>query len=98
MTRYPGSWRISQAVRPDISGGLAGTITYTTTAITVTLGNPDAPNMTRALQLLLDEINATPPTMPGDTRPITHQLARQPAFNSLRTAISGDLGPAERCS
>jgi transposase len=69
--------------RETIIRGLAGTITYTPAAITVQLDNPDAPNITRALQMLLDEINHNPPTLPGDTRPITYQLpARPSAFNS----------------
>ena len=69
--------------RETIIRGLAGVITYTPDAITVRLDQPDAPRVTRALMLLLDEINHTPPNMPGDTRPITYQLAdRAPAFNS----------------
>ena len=69
--------------RQTIIRGLAGTITYTPAAITVTLEEPGAPRVTRALRLLLDEINQTPPSLPGDTRPITYQLATQPsAFNS----------------
>ena len=54
---------------------LGGTITRTPRAITVTLDPPAAPRIARALALLLDAINATPPRMPGDTRPITYQLA-----------------------
>ncbi len=54
---------------------LGGTITSTPRMITVTLDPPAAPRIARALALLLDEINATPPRMPGDTRPITYQLA-----------------------
>src|SRR5487761_1798963 len=69
--------------RQTIIRGLAGVITYTPAAITVTLEAPRAPRVTRALRLLLDEINHTPPNMPGDTRPITYQLAdRASAFNS----------------
>jgi hypothetical protein len=30
--------------------------------------------LARALALLLEEINATPPCLPGDTRPITYRL------------------------
>jgi hypothetical protein len=60
--------------RETIIRGLAGTITCTTTAITVTLSPPPARAVTRALRLLLDEINQNPPAMPGDTRPITYQL------------------------
>ncbi len=54
---------------------LGGTITRTPRTITVTLDPPAAPRIARALALLLDQINATPPRMPGDTRPITYQLA-----------------------
>jgi len=69
--------------RQAIIRSLAGTITYTPRAITVELDQPDEPRVTRALALLLDEINATPPSMPGDTRPITYQLrAATSAFNS----------------
>ena len=60
--------------RQTIIRGLAGTITYTPAAITVTLERPGAPRVARALDLLLDEINADPPAMPGDTRPITYQI------------------------
>ena len=54
--------------------GLAGTITYTRAGITAELDQPGAPRVARALALLLEEINATPPSLPGDTRPITYQL------------------------
>ena len=60
--------------RQTIIRGLAGTITYTPAAITVTLQRPATPRVARALALLIDEINATPPAMPGDTRPITYQI------------------------
>ena len=53
---------------------LAGTITYTTKTITVVLARPATPRLTRAVRLLLDEINTTPPRLPGDSRPITYQL------------------------
>lgn len=53
---------------------LGGTITYTTTTITVTLDTPTTPKITRALQLLLDELNTTPAHIPGDPRPITYKL------------------------
>jgi len=61
--------------RQTIIRGLAGTITYTPHAITVELQEPGAPRITRALALLIEEINNDPPAMPGDTRPITYQLA-----------------------
>jgi hypothetical protein len=67
--------------RETIIRGLAGTITYTPQAITVGLQQPDAPRVTRALSLLIDEINTTPPSMPGDPRPITYQLTARPTFN-----------------
>jgi len=61
--------------RQTIIRGLAGTITYTATTITVTLDLAGTPAVTRALRLLLDEISHNPPAMPGDTRPITYQIA-----------------------
>jgi hypothetical protein len=61
--------------RQSVIRGLAGTITYTPHAITVRLHRPGVPRVARALGLLLKEINATPPSLPGDTRPITYQLA-----------------------
>ena len=68
--------------RQTIIRGLAGTITYTRDRITVELHRPGAPRVARALALLIDEINHTPPAMPGDTRPITYQLtAHQPESN-----------------
>ncbi|MGH3123333.1 MAG: putative transposase [Streptosporangiaceae bacterium] len=66
--------------RQTIIRGLAGTITYTPAAITVELQQPGAPRVTRALALLIDEINHTPPVMPGDTRPITYRLAANPVL------------------
>jgi hypothetical protein len=68
--------------RQTIIRGLAGIITYTPDAITVVLEEPDSARVTRALRLLLEEINATPPCMPGDPRPITYQLAARTSFNS----------------
>jgi hypothetical protein len=62
--------------RQTIIRGLAGTITCTPQAITVELHQPGAPRVARALALLIDEINATPPVMPGDPRPITYKLAK----------------------
>ncbi len=37
--------------------------------------NPGPPRIARALALLIEEINHTPPAIPGDQRPITYQLA-----------------------
>ena len=61
--------------RETIIRGLAGVITYTPHAINVRLDQPRAPRVTRALEFLLAEINSAPPSLPGDTRPITYQLA-----------------------
>ena len=66
--------------RQTIIRGLAGTITFTPAAITVTLEPPGSPRIARALSLLIEEINATPPAMPGDSRPITYHLATRPGI------------------
>src|SRR5271165_6991408 len=66
--------------RQTIIRGLAGTITWTPAAITVQLDQPGSARVTRALALLIDEINATPPAMPGDSRPITCHLAPRPGI------------------
>jgi hypothetical protein len=54
---------------------LGGHIDYTVKAITITLDRPDSPRVARALQLLTEELNATPAVMPTDPRPLTYQLA-----------------------
>jgi hypothetical protein len=79
--------------RQTIIRGLAGTITCAPAAITVQLDSPGAPRVARALALLISEINATPPAMPGDTRPITYQLVQPRSFKTLHRATSGDLRP-----
>ena len=66
--------------RQSIIRGLAGTITWTPAAITVHLEQPRAPRIARALALLIQEINATPPAMPGDNRPITYHLIPRPGI------------------
>jgi hypothetical protein len=53
---------------------LGGHLTYTPETITVALDRPATPKITRALRLLLAELNATPPRMPGDPRPITYKI------------------------
>lgn len=53
---------------------LGGTITYTPTTVHIQLDRPNTPRLTRALTLLLDEINQTPPHIPGDPRPLTYTL------------------------
>ncbi len=66
--------------RETIIRGTAGIIAFTPDAITVTLGQPAEPRIARALALLIDQINTTPPQIPGDTRPITYQLTANPAI------------------
>ena len=53
---------------------LGGTITYTNTAITVELNQPNTPRLRLAVGLLLDEINQTGARIPGDPRPLTYSL------------------------
>ncbi len=52
-----------------------GTIAYSASTITVTLHAPDAPRVTRALGLLCEQLNAAPPRLCGDRRPITYKIA-----------------------
>ena len=63
--------------RETIIRGLSGTITFTPAAITVALEPPGQPRVARALAMLIDEINHTPPVIPGDNRPITYRIAAQ---------------------
>ena len=55
---------------------LGGTITYHPNSVHVELDQPATPRLTRALTLLLDEINNTPPHIPGDPRPITYTIRK----------------------
>jgi hypothetical protein len=66
--------------RETIIRGTAGLITFTPDTVTVTLQQPAEPRVARALALLIDQVNATPPRMPGDTRPITYQITASPAI------------------
>jgi transposase len=66
--------------RETIIRGLAGTITYTPDAITVQLDRPRAPRVARALEMLIEQVNAEPPVMPGDTRPVTYRLNPEPGL------------------
>jgi DNA-binding CsgD family transcriptional regulator len=63
--------------RETIIRGLAGTIAFTPAAITVILETPGQPRIARALAMVIDEINHTPPAIPGDNRPITYRIAQQ---------------------
>jgi len=38
------------------------------------------PRIARSLALLIDQVNVTPPQMPGDTRPIAYQFTVNPAI------------------
>ena len=60
--------------RETIIRGLAGTITTTGAAITVSLRPPASQRVRQALTLLLDQLNQDPPAMPGDHRPIIYQI------------------------
>ena len=60
--------------RETIIRGLAGVISFTPGEITVTLQTPAAPRVARALAMVIDEINAQPPSIPGDDRPITYRI------------------------
>ena len=51
-----------------------GQIIYSTGQITVTLDRPDSPHVARALELLTQELKATPARLPGDHRPLTYQV------------------------
>ena len=69
--------------RETVIRGLAGTITWTPAAITVHLEQPRSRRIAGALALLIEEINATPPAMPGDTHPITCHLTPRPGILTL---------------
>jgi transposase len=66
--------------RETIIRGTAGLIAFTPGTVIVTLAQPAEPRVARALALLIDQINATPPQIPGDTRPITYQLTPNPVI------------------
>ena len=66
--------------RQTILRGTAGIIVLAPETVTVTLQRPAEPRVARALAQLIDQVNAVPPRMPGDTRPITYQLTASPAI------------------
>src|SRR5208283_2756351 len=72
--------RIPRHTRETIIRGLAGVITFTPATITVTLEPPGQPRVARALALLIDEINAQPPSIPGDSRPIPYHITPKPGI------------------
>ena len=51
-----------------------GRINYGSKTITVTIRQLDAPRITRALGLLIDQLNADPPRLTGDSRRIIYQI------------------------
>jgi hypothetical protein len=70
----------SLADRETIIRGTAGIITFTPDAVTVTFQQPAEPRIARALALLIDQVNVTPPQMPGDT-PAHHLPAHREPGN-----------------
>jgi hypothetical protein len=52
-----------------------GTITYTPRAIAVRLDRPHHAPTAAAVEALLSQLNASPPRMPGDPRPVSYALA-----------------------
>ena len=66
--------------RQTIIRGTAGIIVFAPETVTVTLQQPAEPRVARALALLINQVNAVPPRMPGDTRPITYQFTASPAI------------------
>ena len=74
--------------RETIIRGLAGTITCTPAAITVTLQRPASQRIARALDLLIDEINATRPPCPATPAPSPTRSPRT-AFNCDQAATAG---------
>jgi hypothetical protein len=79
--------------RQTIIRGTAGIIAFTPETITVTLQQPAEPRIARALSLLIDQVNAVPPRMPGDTRPITYQLTANPAIQHQADGAIRRSGP-----
>jgi hypothetical protein len=55
---------------------LGGRVDYQQASITVTLDRPDRPRVAHALELLTDELSATPAHLPGDRRPLAYQPAQ----------------------
>ncbi|MDQ6949174.1 MAG: hypothetical protein M3256_23675 [Actinomycetota bacterium] len=55
-----------------------GTIRYSPTAVAVAIREPDAPRIAHALGLLVDQLNANPPLLAGDNRPITYRIDPKP--------------------
>jgi transposase len=53
---------------------LGGHVDYASNQITVTLDRPDTPRVARALELLTDELNATPARLLADRRSLTYQI------------------------
>jgi hypothetical protein len=64
-----------RSITRNLIRGHDGVITYTPQAITVTLDRPASPRVAAALRALLAQVNADPPRIPGDPRPITYAIA-----------------------
>lgn len=54
---------------------LGGQVDYSANGIVVTLDRPDSPRVARALELLAEELNATPACLPGDRRQLAYRVA-----------------------
>lgn len=55
---------------------LSGQLAYTRDHITVTLDRPDTPRVAHALELLTEELNATPVHLPGDRRRLSYRVSK----------------------
>lgn len=55
-----------------------GRISFSPSAITVSLRAPDSPRIAKALSGLIDQINTNPPRFASDSRPITYQIEPKP--------------------
>ncbi len=54
---------------------LGGSFCYEPHSVTVTLDRPDSPRVARALELLVEELNAMPSCLPGDRRALRYRLS-----------------------
>ena len=78
--------------RETIIRGLAGTITFTPGAITVTLEQTRAPRIARALALLIDEINPPRPPCPATPGPSPTSSPHTRHLTPGAQRLAGDLG------
>ena len=55
---------------------LAGSVTYHTKTITVTLDRPDSPRVVRSLELLSEELNTLEAHLTGDLRQLSYHVTQ----------------------